>query len=209
MDKHMWFIYSLFFVFVVSYPLHKKLMSKTGLIILTFLYFLTQLLPVPDLLENTVYLLLYFTIGRHMSWIRFLAETKRFVLFTSAFVILFAFDQFEMIHNIKLLHVSLSILMAILGCAVILSISKYLVESRVCNILNIYSYDIYLIHQPFLVSGVVGMLLVATSFPYPIICVVALVTGIAVPIIVSKFILRKVKLFRFIFLGASFKKYAD
>ena len=68
-----------------------------------------------------------------------------------------------------------------------------------------YSYDIYLMHAPFLVSGLMGILLAYSPFPTVICCVSVLVLGLFIPIVVSKFIIQKIPFLSVLILGKNYK----
>ena len=97
------------------------------------------------------------------------------------------------------------IILGFLGIYATIFVSKYIekinIFDKIFNFFNIYSYDIYLIHQPFIVSGLCGVLMKFTTFSMYSIVVIGTVIGIVIPIIVSKHILRKNKYLSFLFLG--------
>jgi peptidoglycan/LPS O-acetylase OafA/YrhL len=64
-----------------------------------------------------------------------------------------------------------------------------------------YSYDIYLIHAPFLVSGSMGLLLKLTPLPSALCCIIVLIIGILIPYLLSRFVIRKVPPLSFFILG--------
>ena len=68
-----------------------------------------------------------------------------------------------------------------------------------------YSYDIYLIHQPFIVSGVCGIML-KMNMPIILIIIIGTALGIGLPILISKLIIRKSKILSLLFLGREHKK---
>ena len=78
---------------------------------------------------------------------------------------------------------------SVTGIMTVCNISKHLqnkAPQRLLKTLGMYSYDIYLMHAPFLVSGLMGILLAYSPFPTVICCVSVLVLGLFIPIIVSK-----------------------
>ena len=73
--------------------------------------------------------------------------------------------------------------------------------AKIIKTLGMYSYDIYLMHAPFLVSGLMGILLAYSPFPTVICCVSVFVLGLFIPIVVSKFIIRKIPFLSVLILG--------
>ncbi|MBQ6558167.1 MAG: hypothetical protein IJL81_02215, partial [Clostridia bacterium] len=67
--------------------------------------------------------------------------------------------------------------------------------------LGMYSYDIYLIHAPFLVSGMMGILLAYSPLPSYVCSAAVTVVGLALPYVISRFVIRKLPLLSFILLG--------
>ena len=67
---------------------------------------------------------------------------------------------------------------SVTGIMTVCNISKHLqnkAPQRLLKTLGMYSYDIYLMHAPFLVSGLMGILLAYSPLPTVICCVSVLV----------------------------------
>ena len=97
---------------------------------------------------------------------------------------------------------------SVTGIMMVCNISKHLqnkAPQRLLKTLGMYSYDIYLMHAPFLVSGLMGILLAYSPFPTVICCVSVLVLGLFIPIVVSKFIIRKIPFLSVLILGKNYK----
>jgi membrane-bound acyltransferase YfiQ involved in biofilm formation len=75
------------------------------------------------------------------------------------------------------------------------------VLNRPLNFLSRHSYSIYLIHQPFLVSGIAGVLLMITPLPFAVICAITLLSGIFIPVFLSTTVIGKIPFARAALLG--------
>ena len=97
---------------------------------------------------------------------------------------------------------------SVTGIMTVCNISKHLqnkAPQKLLKTLGMYSYDIYLMHAPFLVSGLMGILLAYSPFPTVICCVSVLVLGLFIPIVVSKFIIQKIPFLSVLILGKNYK----
>ena len=209
MDKHIWFVYALFIIFVINIILKKKSTYQTGffmIVVYMIIALLCNLIFIPDLLIKVSLYCIYFYFGRLFININEIhADNKKSILIVLLFLILAVLQSI----NPKSINVIIDqlklIILGFLGIYATIFVSKYIEKNnifdKVFNFFNIYSYDIYLIHQPFIVSGLCGVLMKFTTFSMYSIVVIGTVIGIVIPIIVSKYILRKNKYLSFLFLG--------
>ena len=95
------------------------------------------------------------------------------------------------------------------GISLVCTLSEYISSKPISKLLKetgIYSYDIYLMHAPFLVSGSMGILLSYSSFPTPFCCAVVLVIGIVLPYAISRLVIRRIPPLSVVILGKNFAK---
>ena len=166
-DKHLWFVFSLFIVFLVNILIPKIMKSKPMLIVLLGLYISKAYVHYYGILDYVTSDLLFFSLAR----------------------IAFSTGNKKSINTIV--------------TAVIFVVTN--APQRLLKTLGMYSYDIYLMHAPFLVSGLMGILLAYSPFPTVICCVSVLVLGLFIPIVVSKFIIRKIPFLTVLILGKNYK----
>lgn len=208
-DRHLWFVYSLFLVFVLNILMPKVMKSKIALPLLAVLYISKARIHYFGILNYTVDTLFFFSLAR------VIAEKEDFKvnnIFTAiVFIVTNCIYSYFYIHVmpafIKDMLYLVRIMSAISGILLVCEISKFIEHKKISRFfkeIGSYSYDIYLMHAPFLVSGLMGILLSYSSLPPMLCCTVVLIVGIAVPYLISKFIIRKMSLFSIPILGKNF-----
>ena len=202
-DNHLWFIYLLFFTFVLNILTKKhKLVS----LIISVAFFLVviafNLRAEYDILRYS-FILMFFSFGRYFEKLK----PMKTAVFAA---LLFAFTAGAVFCIVKGISSYLNIIplgfagtMLVLQAARLLEKAKPIAKSL--TFLSDYSYDIYLMHQPFIVSGVCGILY-KLNFPVIAIIIIGTVLGIFVPIIISKVIIRKSRFLSLLLLGREYKK---
>ena len=202
-DNHLWFIYLLFFTFVLNILTKKH--RLISLIISTAFFIAVigfDLRSRYDILSYS-FILMFFSLGRYYDKIKPLKNIV-FAVLAAAFV---GGAVFCIIKGISSWFNIIPL--GIAGTLVSLETAKRLEKSepaaKALSFFSDYSYDIYLIHQPFIVSGVCGILL-KLNFPVVSIIIIAFLLGMFLPILISKFILRKSKILSLLFLGREHKK---
>lgn len=211
-DKHLWFVFSLFIVFLVNILIPKIMKSKPMLIVLLGLYISKAYVHYYGILDYVTSDLLFFSLAR----IAFSTENKKSIntivtavifVVTNCLYSYFYVTQMPsgVLKGVLYLIRSIS---SVTGIMTVCNISKHLqnkAPQRLLKTLGMYSYDIYLMHAPFLVSGLMGILLAYSPFPTVICCVSVLVLGLFIPIVVSKFIIRKIPFLSVLILGKNYK----
>jgi peptidoglycan/LPS O-acetylase OafA/YrhL len=89
------------------------------------------------------------------------------------------------------------------GVLAFLAVSRVLTGKamKALGFVGDYSYSIYLLHQPFVVSGFSALLVKLTPLPIWSVCVVTFILGIAVPIAADRLILRRARVLSAVILG--------
>lgn len=213
-DKHLWFVFSLFLVFIINILLPKIMKSKAILPILALLYLSKAYMRYFGILDYTADNLFFFSLARYLYSekqfkLKYNILTAVIFIITNCIYSIFYINGMPDNGLLKDVLYLVRLASAVSGIAVICRISEYLQDkkiSRPFKELGLYSYDIYLIHAPFLVSGSMGILLAYSPLPAPVCCAAALIAGIAVPYVVSRFIIRKIPVLSVLVLGKSFKK---
>ena len=180
------------------------LLHPLGLLTTLALFVLTVFVRLPVAIDHTLYLLFFFTVSRNTELIDQLSQGRYRVPVLLAFVVLYAVRAAGWLTWNPLLN---SLLIAFVGCtgaALLLHVSHLMPETGIGHALRTlsgYSFIIYLLHQPFLVSGVSGVLLKLTNLPYIVIGVCTLCLGIALPILADRFVIRRLWWLRCLLLG--------
>ncbi len=215
-DQHLWFVYSLFIVFVINILMPKIMRSRITLIPLLALYVLKAFVHYYGILDYTASDLLFFSLARVMT-ARNIKPVLRSPLSLAAVLAVFVTSgciySFFYVTSMPggvlkaLLYIIRSV-SSVSGIILICTLSERIAKTRAAKPLKeigLYSYDIYLMHAPFLVSGSMGILLAYSPLGVPVCCAAVLVIGIALPYILSKFIIRKIPLLSVIILGKNYK----
>ncbi len=217
-DTHLWYIYRLFFLFLISILLPRLTASVwfLGLCFIINLFPTFFALTVP-FVNGIAQSMIPFILGRLLrkketSPYKEKAEQKwKMILFIS--VILFSFvsfaDQYVTLYMEttvlrRMILQGFNVLEGILGSiALYFIITKLLLKIRFLKrgleILSPYGFDVYLIHQPFIVVGIVTLMSKLGLGWWSILLTVPL--GILISVGISKFILRKIKPLRIFILG--------
>lgn len=211
-DQHLWFVYSLFIVFAVNIILPRVMSLKPILLVLLALYVSKAFVHYPAILDYTASDLLFFSLARVMyadkkhiianTPLKFITAA---VIFVTANIIYSYFYVTNMPHGAvkTVLYITRAVCSAA-GIVTVCSVSDVISKTRAGGFFTeagTYSYDIYLMHAPFLVSGLMGILLAYSPLPAYICCAMVTVTGLAAPYVISRFIIRKIPILSFIILG--------
>lgn len=215
-DQHLWFIYSLFIIFVVNILFPKAMKSKPMLVLLALLYISKARIHYFGILNYTVDNFIFFSLGRVLTAQKSLkpAHTIIAAAVLAAAGGVYSFFYTTGMPDNALLKSSLylvRLISAVSGIMTVRGLSEYLQTKKISGLfrtLGLYSYDIYLMHAPFLVSGSMGILLAYTPLPVPVCCAAVLIAGLFLPLVVSKFIIRRIPALSLILLGRSCGKQA-
>jgi fucose 4-O-acetylase-like acetyltransferase len=204
-DKHIWFVYALFLVFLISYLLRSFLRSWGGVLATFAVLLLSHFFALPELLYRVVSLLPYFTLSRQMILVERLVLKKNILpsafFFALSYTALFITRLFP--ETIVISYV-FEIFAACSGGLFVLIASRVMadtVTAKAALCLGVYSYGIYLIHQPFVIAGMSGILLKFTNLPYPVICTGTFILGIGLPMLICRFVINRFRPLRMLLLG--------
>lgn len=218
MDQHLWFVFSLFIVFALNILFPKAAKSKIMLLVFLALYVSKRYIHYYGILDFTASDLFFFSLARALYG-------KRNVILRSPPAILAAAAVFVTSNCIHCFFYLTDMPPGFFGAAVYLircacsvsgillvcTLSDYLSKktaSEPLKTMGLYSYDIYLMHTPFLVAGLMGLLMAYTKLPLLLSCAAAIAAGIILPYTASKFIIRKIPFLSVLLLGKNYGKSA-
>ncbi len=216
-DQHLWFVFSLFIVFTVNILFPRIMKSKITLVILLGLYVSKAYVVYYGILNYTASDLFFFSLARALfSEQNQNAQERHLWKFIAAAVFIasncaYSYFYVTQIPSDVIAKAALYItrcISSVSGIFTVCFISSYLsksVISKPLKTVGLYSYDIYLMHAPFLVSGSMGILLSYLSLPYYIYSVLVLTIGVSLPYLISKFIIRKIPFLSVPILGRNYR----
>lgn len=206
-DQHLWFVYSLFFCFLITFLTRGFLLRPAGLLLVFALYCLPSFLEMAELIRLTCKFFIFFTLGRHYKTIDRLTSKRCIPLYVCILLASYAVwalwsgwlkDSLPFIVPLLRLTTAISGSLAVLSIAAFLSVKR--AGAFLCG-LGQYSFDIYLMHQPFVVSAISTVLTGKIGLPYLPTCIISSAAGIALPVLVSKYLIRPFRPISVLLLG--------
>lgn len=209
-DFHLWYVYSLFLIFIICYLGYRYYSRAVGLVVSVGLLYITYLFQLPSIVQMTLRFLFYFCLGGNTALVDKVRVQKRLAIPLAAVFIAYGVFCLNLEQILpKYAWVTVRNLFALCAIALIFILSETLGETRAGNAFSYFgvrSYEIYLLHQPYIAATVSNLLLAATGLPYIAIILISAVLGLLIPIPISKYILQPVGIFRFLFLGGRTRK---
>jgi fucose 4-O-acetylase-like acetyltransferase len=218
LDKHLWFLFSLFIVFLINILMPKLTKHPIAIVIMLGLYVSKAFVTYFGILDYVVSDFFFFAVGRLVisnHSVRDIFKRSNTVAAIVMFLLMNSFYSYLYVRGLPDNKIFIAVLycfracVSLLGIISVCKISIIIEKSKLADLfkkLGGYSYDIYLMHAPFLVSGSMGILLAYSPLPEAFCCVIVLFIGIILPIAISKFIVRRVPIFSAIILGTPFKR---
>lgn len=206
-SKHLWFGYTLFLIFAITYPLRAFWKKWPGLLVALLCYLIAMGYQddLPYMVERVFHYFIFFQTGRWMKeaerWFRPNLLPAYFVAAATFYII---FNNVD-IKGTGFFGGALVFEVGISGALFCFTLMRLLAASPVARILNemgSYSYDVYLIHQPVLTAGASGLLWTFCPWmsPWGMIAIGATV-GFAGSYLISRRIIRPVPALRRCLLG--------
>ena len=210
--EHLWFLYVLFVLFLINIYMAKSGDTRVCLIIWLSLGFLTRFVTLPHIIERTMEWGVFFSFGRYIQannitkkmsgggysvciYVTFIVASIVRVICLKSGITGVAFSFFMQLDKY---------IIGFVGVGVIYFIAHTIVNSSIgkaFKCIGDYSFDIYLMHNPYCVAfstvvmnGFFGISSYATV-------ILATALGIAIPMIVSRFVIRKNRLLSTIMIG--------
>ena len=204
MITHLWFLPTLFLIYVVSILTGRFFSRLPGLIVAMALFLAAHYLPMPVLAYRVCALLVYFCIGRQMAFFEAFTQKKWLIVIAPVFLASFAAQQAGLPGGNVPLEALFALVIGASGAMAFVGLSRAIAgkaAGRLVAWIGDNSFMIYLLHQPFIVSGVSGVLLMFSPLPHPIICATTFTLGMVVPCLLDKYIISKAKPLRWAFKG--------
>lgn len=219
----LWFLYTLFFIFIFNFFIRDYLLSWIGIVFLiiggsviqTFIpdiYIIDKIvLHLPNfLLGRLIFKKNYETVLRGKLWI-LLASFAIALLFNVEYYIGFSFvSTFSFLQNFYRNFHSFTqgLVLAFLLVALLLRFEnckkRFIIIKQGLILLGNYSMPIYLIHNPWIV-GVLATLLVEFNLHWIFVSIICVSIGCIVPIIIKKYIINRSDVLNLILFGESSK----
>jgi peptidoglycan/LPS O-acetylase OafA/YrhL len=213
--QHLWFIYVLFLYFIINY-FSGSFFSKwkgyiAGLIIIGILFEFNSF----GFIVSKFFLhILNFSFGRviyNYGYEKHITSRKLTIASIIVIVSLYLSEYF-IVDSVSYSFVG-QVVWGIAGTILVAQFSNYFIsvsceKSKLKMILSTigdYSYDIYLIHNPYIL-GFAAILLKKLGLNSVLVIIIAVLLGVFIPIMLSKYSLRKSKILSTIMLGKTIQQ---
>ena len=210
----LWFVYVLFLFFVVHYLIGEIGNKKWFVGLCLLLGFSTLFLPYPNVINRFLLWSAFFAFGRLVSSDENVKETianGKWWIVVTAYILLCA-GRIILNNNYPGMAVSIYRILkqlikysiVFLGVWMVFIISRLLENYKLGLLLQTvgdYSYDIYLMHNPYIVATVTIVCNRALKFSNVTSIIVATVLGVVIPMLISKFIIQKSKVLSAVMIG--------
>ena len=210
--EHLWFLYVLFLLFVLNIVTSRIGGKTIGLAIWGVMGFATLWVNFPHIIERIMLWGIFFTAGRVISRVK---GTRILVQPTSSWLCTITFLVCSVV-RIGALQLSISgksfavfmqldkYLLGFTGVALIYIIANKINTTSIGQALKYtgdYSFDIYLMHNPYFVALSAVILNQIINIPSYITVIISTILGVAAPIIASRFVVRRNKIMSFVMIG--------
>ena len=193
-DKHLWFLYVLFVVSVVV-AIARKVRLNTDILMFLGLIVVILMKTINPKIDESSYHVLYFVFyylffycaGKYgvaaVKWNRCVVLISGVAFAVLEIMLVVCFDFFRN-HGLAIFVIKLII--GVVSSAFLISIFSCFSNMKTCilDYIGKNSFSIYLIHQTFLVSGVVFLLL-KLELPIAVIIIIASIIGVFIPLILN------------------------
>ena len=196
--QHLWFLYVLFIMFIINI-LFSKANIKVLLIISTIIGLSTALISYPNIINRLFKWFVFFIIGRCIVNNEEIIFNKNdikniliMVLFVFLSIIRVSFNVGDNIFS-KIINIMIMYLIGITGSYVLFLLSKAMRNDKTkyyFKKIGNYSYEIYLIHNPYFVATSSIVLSDIFKIPAVITIILSMLLGIVFPILISNIINR-------------------
>lgn len=217
-DEHMWFVYTLFCMLLLCYLTPYFWKSPIGVFTSVIMAVFLTLIPMPEVIDRIANYLVFFSFGRLLVGKKYTKEyaIKLLRILIPIIVCLAVLNSYfwggntffeDYVIAVKIIRRVSKMILAVLCCQALFTFFvtfensnfKWNLTRRVYK----SEYGIYLLHQPFIVSGMVGILLrmrqsFALSWVYVII---GTCMGILVPIAIIVWAINNSDILSFLILG--------
>lgn len=210
--EHLWFLYVLFLLFVINIITVKKGDAPISILIWCLIGIATLYTNLPHIIERTMLWGIFFSFGRFVKSSKYSTKIGGglqsiwillIFLMTSAIYVTGLYFEingtiFTLLMQINKYFVGFS------GVGVVYVLSITIKNTRIGKVLNSvgdYSFDIYLMHNPYFVALSALVLNQIIGLSAYVVVIMATLLGILLPMLISRFVIRKSKLLSMVMIG--------
>lgn len=201
----LWFIYSLFIIFIISIILNKFkgiMRIVLGVIMLIFCgIYKIAIFNFYGICRNIIFFLIGLNIKGIYTQMKKVIEQKKYIIVSISFIVLVCLNTINTANNIltEVLYLLTGLSGIVLTLSIAISISENRIKFNLLNLIGYYSFDIYVFSwftQNIIGYGCYKIL----NINYYIVMIITFFSGF-IPILISKFIIGNNGLMNKIFLG--------
>lgn len=207
--QHLWFLYVLFVFFIINIFMPKRGKNWIACALWIVLGFVSVCVNLPNILSRIMLWGCFFCIGRIicdkqliLSRVRGYWTVSLFICFSALRVLSYSASGDIIIRfTVQLIKYA----EGFLGVCIIYVLAKKLENNAVVKTIGDYSYDIYLMHNPYVVAMTSVILNKVIGINSYITIVTAVTAGIALPICASRCVIRNIPFLTKVLLGMEIK----
>lgn len=214
--EHLWFLYVLFLFFLAHCLIGEIGNSKVLLVIGILMGLSSCIIAYPNIVSRFMIWFVFFTFGRCVEWHEGLKMQIKdgkwpiplllFVVLSVARVFLYDIEPETGKYVLAIVKQIIKYAIGFLGVWLLYMAAGYLNKfknkiSDLVKTIGDYSYDIYLMHNPYFLALSATVLYGFLGLNALLTVVIAVVLGIAIPMLVSKYIIQRFKVLSFVMIG--------
>lgn len=214
--EHLWFVYVLFLFFLVHTILGELGSNKLLMVVGILLGFLTYIMSLPNIIERFMVWFVFFVFGRCIGRYKIIITRIKKIYWIIPSLIFFALSATRIIlkkvnlemndYIFFIVQQSIKYMIGFLGVWLLYFVAIYLnsrknMATTVAQIIGDYSYDIYLMHNPYFLALSATLLYSFMGLNAYISVLIAVVIGLGVPMAISRLIIRRCKPLSVVMIG--------
>lgn len=210
----LWFVYVLFLFFVLHYLIGKTGREKCFVGLCLVIGFSTLFIPYPNIINRLLLWSVFFAFGRLIAADE---DVRRRIVNGNGWLVLIAFIALcacRIIINHKDFGMNTGILrilrqlikyavgfFGVWGIFVLSRVLEGVKAGAILKIIGDYSYDIYLMHNPYVVAATAIVCSRILKLPGVCSLIIATALGVIIPLLIGKYIIRKNKVLSVVMIG--------
>lgn len=217
--EHLWFLYVLFLYFLVHSFLGKTGCTGGCLITGVVIGILSCYVQMPNIIARFLLWFVFFSFGRYVAvwkkleiWSKYIKYRHlisillSFVILSVARLTFVSFDFGINLYMLTFLKQAVKYALGFLGVLLLYLLSTYIERkwrkvTGVIKKIGDFSYDIYLMHNPYIVALGCTVFSSILELNPLLTIIVATVAGLTIPMLISKFIIRRFNILSKIMIG--------